>query len=111
MLPVPATRSTLSGLIARRLIDCLLICFYEKPSDKQFVQLEELSPRLSSARVRERTLSQGPLTLISIRAIVTGMLNYPQNIETLVNDYQPSLYLDIILNFPEYRGGIRRNPT
>lgn len=36
-------RSTLSRLIARRLIDCLLICFYEELLDEQFVQLEESS--------------------------------------------------------------------
>lgn len=46
MLPDPATRSTLSRLIARRLIDCLLICFYEKSSDKQFVQLEEIDSEI-----------------------------------------------------------------
>lgn len=41
------TRRTLLWLITRRLIDCLLICLYEKRLDKQFVQLEELSQRLS----------------------------------------------------------------
>lgn len=58
MLPDPATRSTLSGLIARRLIDCLLICFYEKSSDKQFVQLEEIDSEIKLGGVCVRVFLQ-----------------------------------------------------
>lgn len=67
-----AAHGTLLWLITRRLIDCLLICFYEKSLDKQFVQLEELSPRLSSANVWEHPSLHRSFTstlLISIQAI------------------------------------------